>query len=78
MDSLTDALYTYAQEHRTVSRLQTGEYHRCVSGLEEEWGRFFGSLTAEQGRELEALLNRQSEAGNLEDRVSIGLELARL
>lgn len=84
MNSLADVLYNYAQEHRVAGRLQTREYHRLSSGLEEEWDDFRATLTAEQERRLEFLLARQFETGCLEDRasflagVSIGRELARL
>lgn len=84
MNSLADVLYNYAQEHRVAGRLQTREYRRLSSGLEEEWDDFRATLTAEQERRLEHLLARQFEAGCLEDRasflagVSVGRELARL
>ena len=84
MNSLADVLYNYAQEHRVAGRLQTREYRRLSSGLEEEWDDFRATLTAEQERRLEFLLARQFETGRLEDRasflagVSIGRELARL
>ena len=84
MATLADVLYNYAQEHRVADRLQTREYRRLSSGLEEEWEDFRTTLTAEQDRRLELLLRRQFEAGCLEDRasflvgVSVGRELARL
>ena len=84
MISLAETLYFYAQEHRTVDYLESREYRRFSSGLEEEWEDFRATLTAEQGRRLESLLARQFEAGCLEDRasflagVSVGQELARL
>lgn len=83
MNSLADVLYNYAQEHRVADRLQTREYRLLSSGLEEEWEDFRTTLTAEQERRLESLLERQFAAGCLEDRasflagISVGLELAR-
>ncbi len=82
MKTLIETLYFYAQEHRTADYLNTREYRRCTSGLEEEWETFRAALTVEQERRLESLLVRQFETGCLEDRasflagVSIGLELA--
>ena len=84
MRTLVETLYNYAQEHRVVDRLQTREYRQVSSGLEADWEDFRTTLTAEQGRRLEALLVRQFKAGCLEDRasflagVSVGLELARI
>ena len=84
MRTLVETLYNYAQEHRVVDRLQTREYRQVSSGLEADWEDFRTTLTADQERRLESLLDRQFEAGILEDRaaflagVSIGLELAWL
>ncbi len=84
MRTLVETLYNYAQEHRVVDRLQTREYRQVSSGLEADWEDFRSALTADQEQRLESLLDRQFEAGILEDRaaflagVSIGLELARL
>lgn len=84
MQSLAEALYLYAQEHRVMDHLQLREYHRLTSGLEEGWEAFCGTLSPGQEQQLASLLTRQNDAEGLEDRasflagVSIGLELARL
>lgn len=84
MYTLTEALYYYAQEHRTAGHLETREYRQRSSSLEADWEDFRTTLTADQERRLEALLAQQFKAGCLEDRasflagVSIGLELARI
>ena len=84
MESFLDALFEYAQEKEIVSYLETREYRRATSDLEEHWAAFRSTLTAEQTRILDALLNRERNAACLEDQaifscgLSMGVGLGRL
>ena len=84
MDSLIDALYFYAKERQVSHYLQTTEYRRAVSHIEEDWEAFRSTLTAEQGEQLEELLTQEAKITHLEDEasfcsaLSIGLTLGRL
>ncbi len=84
MNTLIKALYLYAQENRVSRRLQTSEYRRAITGVEEGWEAFRSTLTGEQGQKLDDLLFREREINHLEDEavllagVSIGLDLGRL
>ncbi len=84
MNSLIDALYFYAQRSQTFRYLQTAEYRRAVSHIEEDWEEFRTTLTAEQGKQLDGLLTQEAQITHLEDEasfcsaLSIGLTLGRL
>ena len=84
MEGFLHALYEYAQEQHVPSYLETWEYRRATCGLEEDWASFRSTLTAEQARTLDALLNRERNAAYLEDQavfscgLSMGIGLGRL
>ena len=84
MEGFLRALYEYAQDQRVTTYLETWEYRRATCDLEEDWTAFRSTLTAEQTRILDALLNRERNAAYLEDQavfscgLSIGIGLGRL
>lgn len=84
MEGFLRALYEYAQDQRVMSYLETWEYRRATYDLEEDWTAFRSTLTAEQARILDALLNRERNAACLEDQaifscgLSMGVGLGRL
>ena len=84
MRSLIEDLYFFAQDNQVFRYLQTAEYRRIVSDMEEGWEVFRSTLTAEQGERLKELLSRNAEILQLEDEasfcsaLSMGIELGRL
>lgn len=84
MEGFLRALYEYAQDQRVTPYLETWEYRRATYDLEEDWTAFRSTLTAEQTRILDALLNRERNAACLEDQaifscgLSMGVGLGRL
>jgi hypothetical protein len=84
MEGFLDALYEYAQEQRIAPYLETREYRRATYDLEAEWRAFRSTLTAEQDRDLTALLARERNAEELEKEavfccgLSMGIGLGRL
>lgn len=84
MHPLIDALYFHAQQAQVCRYLQTAEYRRAVSHIEEDWESFRSTLTAEQGERLNGLLTREAEITHLEDEasfccaLSIGIDLGRI
>ena len=61
------ALYEYAQDQCGIPCLEARECHRATHGLEEDWTAFRSTLTAEQARILEALLDQGEDAACLEE-----------
>ena len=84
MESLFQTLYSYVQENKVFRYLQTSEYRRAVSKVEEDWIRFRSMLTAEQEAYLDALLAQEEQVTLIEDAaafcgaLSIGIHLGRL
>lgn len=84
MEGFLDALYEYAQEQGIAPYLETWEYRRATYDLEADWTAFRSTLTAEQGRDLAALLTRERTAEYLEEGavfrcgLSMGVGLGRL
>ena len=84
MEGFLRALCEYAQDQRVTPYLETWEYRRATYDLEEDWTAFRSTLTAEQARILDALLNRERNAACLEDQaifscgLSMGVGLGRL
>lgn len=84
MKGFLDVLYGYVEAEEITPHLETREYRRATYELEEKWTAFRSKLTAEQDRELEALLNRERSAEELEAQaifccgLSIGIGLGRL
>ena len=84
MESLFQTLYSYVQENKVFRYLQTSEYRRAVSKVEEDWIRFRAMLTAEQEAYLDALLAQEEQVTLIEDEaafcgaLSIGIHLGRL
>ena len=84
MEGFLHALYEYAQEKHVLSYLETWEYRRATYDLEEDWTAFRSTLTAEQARILDTLLDRERNAACLEDQaifscgLSMGVGLGRL
>lgn len=84
MHNLIDYLYFYSEDHCVPQHLETPEYRRPAFRLEVDWRGFHSSLTEEQKRRPEDLLNRQFTLNRLEERavfrsgLSVGLELSRL
>ena len=84
MESFLDALFEYAQEKEIVSYLETREYRRATSELEEHWAAFRSTLTAEQDRRLDQVLTQEKRIGQLEEKavfrcgLSLGVGLGRL
>ena len=84
MHPLIEILYFYAQQAQVGRYLQTAEYRRAVSHIEEDWKAFRSTLTAEQGERLDALLTQEAKITHLEDEasfscaLSMGIELGRL
>ena len=84
MKPFIDELYSYAQDRQVSRYLQTAEYRRAISDIEEGWEAFRSTLTAEQGERLDALLSQEAEITHLEDEasfcsaLSMGIELGRL
>ena len=84
MRSLIEDLYFFAQDNQVFRYLQTAEYRRIVSDMEEGWEAFRSTLTAEQGERLDALLAQKLKVTHLEDEasfcsaLSIGITLGRL
>ena len=84
MEGFLDALYEYAQEQGVAPYLETWEYRRATCDLEAAWETFRATLTAEQDRDLAALLGRERNAGYLEEEavfccgLSMGIGLGRL
>lgn len=84
MEGFLRALYEYAQDQRVTPYLETCEYRRATYDLEEDWTAFRSTLTAEQTRILDALLDRERNAACLEDQaifscgLSMGVGLGRL
>lgn len=84
MEGFLDVLYEYAQEEGVAPYLETWEYRRATYDLEAEWTAFRSTLTAEQDRDLTALLTRERNAGYLEEEavfrcgLSMGVGLGRL
>ena len=84
MEGFLDALYEYAQEQRIAPYLETWEYRRATYDLEAEWRAFRSTLTAEQDRDVTALLARERNAEELEKEavfccgLSMGIGLGRL
>lgn len=84
MEGFLRTLYEYAQEQRITPYLETWEYRRATYDLEADWTAFRSTLTAEQDRILDALLNRERNAACLEDQaifscgLSMGVGLGRL
>ena len=84
MEGFLRALCEYAQDQRVTPYLETREYRRATYDLEEDWTAFRSTLTAEQARILDALLNRERNAACLEDQaifscgLSMGVGLGRL
>ncbi|WP_300636917.1 hypothetical protein [uncultured Oscillibacter sp.] len=83
MEGFLRALCEYAQDQRVTPYLETWEYRRATYDLEEDWTAFRSTLTAEQARILDALLNRERNAACLEDQaifscgLSMGVGLGR-
>ena len=48
MRSLIEDLYFFAQDNQVFRYLQTAEYRRIVSDMEEGWEVFRSTLTAEK------------------------------
>lgn len=84
MEGFLNVLYEYAQEKGIVPYLETREYRRAIYDLEEDWTAFRATLTAEQDRDLAALLARERNVERLEEKavfccgLSIGVSLGRL
>lgn len=84
MEGFLDVLYEYAQEQGIGPYLETREYRRATYDLEADWACFRSTLTAEQDRDLMALLARERDAGELEEEavfccgLSMGVGLGRL
>lgn len=84
MESYLRLLYSYVQEEKVRTYLQTSEYHHAIENLEEDWEDFRGTLTAEQEEKLETLLNREQQTGHLESgaifcsALALGISLGRL
>lgn len=84
MEGFLRTLYEYAQDQRVTPYLETWEYRRATYDLEADWTAFRSTLTAEQDRILDALLNRERNAAHLEDQaifscgLSMGVGLGRL
>ncbi len=83
MQNFLAELYHHAQESLVSQYLQTAEYRQAVSHIEEDWEAFRSTLTAEQGKRLDALLTHKLEAARLEDEafcsaLSMGITLGRL
>ncbi len=84
MEGFLRALYEYAQDQRVTPYLETWEYRRATCDLEEDWASFRSTLTAEQARILDTLLDRERNAACLEDQaifscgLSMGVGLGRL
>lgn len=84
MEGFLDVLYEYVQEQGVASYLETREYRRATYDLETGWACFRSTLTAEQERDLAALLARERDAGYMEEEavfccaLSMGVELGRL
>ena len=66
MKGFRDALYGYIQEKEMAPYLETCEYRRLTFDLEENWTAFRSTLTAEQDRKLESLLNQERSVKRLE------------
>ena len=84
MSDLINHLFFYSEDHCIPQSLETPEYRRTISGLEQDWTGFRASLTAEQGQRLEDLLSRQfalkltEEQAVFRSGLSIGVTLGRL
>ena len=84
MEEILDILYAYAQETQIDAYLNTWEHLRLTYDLEEDWEAFRSVLTAEQDRRLDALLLKEKNAGQLEEKaafccaLSMGVSLGRL
>lgn len=84
MKGFLDALYEYAQDQGITPYLETREYRRAICDLEEDWETFRSTLTAEQDRDLAALLIREKKAEYLGEEavfrcgLSMGIGLGRL
>ena len=84
MEGFLHVLYEYAQDQCVTPYLETWEYRRATHDLEADWTAFRSTLTAEQDRILDALLNRERNAACLEDQaifscgLSMGVGLGRL
>lgn len=84
MTDLINRLFFYSEDHCVPRNLETPEYRRTVSGLEQDWTGFRASLTAEQDRRLGDLLSRQFNVKLTEEQavfrsgLSIGIALGHL
>lgn len=84
MERFLDVLYEYVQEQGIAPYLETREYRKAAYDLEADWASFRRTLTAEQDRDLAALLAREKNVEDLEDEavfrcsLSMGIELGRL
>lgn len=84
MEGFLRVLYDYVQERRIADYLESREYRRVTYDLEADWTAFRSTLTAEQDRRLDGLLDRERQAAELEEMaafcsgVSIGVGLGRL